>query len=289
MILNGYDTFVGKKISITDGVASTLKALSTANRLKPFGTNGVKLVDQETGGGIKTFIFPISLVDYRGNKITVMDTRVYTNASGKVVNPSEHEMMLTAAILQQLSFKGSNFILNSAKPYTIKAFANSVSNLLSRGGINLSQKLDLRVILAHYYNCLLTSESDDYKFVSQNAINQALRISPASSAPIIQEVGYINNFKLLVEAITTYPTLSSLSKLDFGGFIGVINRTWMVLSGFKEIAGASIEMPHLYTAICYASATHNIYKKTGIGQEVDPRENQGAESFVKTINGVWPE
>lgn len=292
MILNGYDTFVGSRIRLSDNIPTTLKMLATTDRLKNFGSSSdVKILDNESGSGIKTFVFPITLNDYRGNRITVMDARHYINSKGKVINSSEYEMMLTAALLQQLVAKNSKSILNGSKPYVLKAFVKSIAGVLSRpsnGNLNLNQRNDLEIILGHYYNCLLTNPNDDFIFVSQNALNQSLRIAPNSSFPVIKEIGYIDNFKDLLNAIKEYPTLSSLSKLDLGGFVGVVNQTWFASSGFREIVGASVEMPHLYTAICYASATNNIYKRTAIGAEVDIKQNRSIENFVRMINGIWP-
>lgn len=292
MILNGYDTFVGNRIRISDDISTTLKMLATTNRLKDFGNSaGVKILDNESGNGIKTFVFPISLNDFRGNKITVMDSRHYINSKGKVINPSEYEMMLTAALLQQAAATNKKSVLNGSKIYVLKAFVKSIAGVLARpsyGNLNLNQRLDLEVILGHYYNCLLTNPNDDFTFVSQNVLNQSLRITPNTSFPIIKEIGFINSFKELVTAIKEYHTLTPLSKLDLGGFVGAVNQTWYATSGFREIVGASIEMPHLYTAICYASATNNIYKKTAIGKEVDSRENKNIDDFIKMINNVWP-
>lgn len=289
MLLNGYDTFVGKRVSVSDNIPITLKTLSTTNRLKNFGRiSEIKLVDAENGQAIKPFIFPLSLTDFKGNKVTVVDTRHYVNSSGKVVNPSEFNMMLVAALLQHAAYKGNRGVLMSARPYTLKAFARSISSVLQRG-LTFAQKVDLEIILGHYYNCLLTSNANDYVFVSQNALKQALNVQPNMSYPILSEIGYINTFKDLVETIKTYPTLSVLSKLDLGGFIGTVNQTWMVTSGFREITGASVELPHLYTAMCYASVTNNIYKKTAIGREVDPKDNPKITHFVNLINQIWPE
>lgn len=289
MILNGYDTFVGKRVSVSDDIPTTLKTLSTTNRLKTFGRiSEIKLVDAENGQNIKPFIFPMSLTDFRGNKVTVVDTRHYVNSAGKTVNPAEFNMMLVAALLQQAVYKGNKGTLLATRQYALKAFAKSISSVLQRG-LTFAQKLDLEIILGHYYNCLLTSNGDDYLFVSQNALKQAINVQPNTSYSVISEIGYINTFKDLVDTIKSYPTLSVLSKLDLGGFIGTVNQTWMITSGFREITGASVEMPHLYTAMCYASITNNIYKKTAIGREVDPRENPKVSHFVSLINQVWPE
>lgn len=289
MILNGYDTFVGSRVSVSNDIPGTLKMLSTTDTLQSFGNSGVKILTNENNRSVKPFIFPITIKDYKGNMTTVMDNRHYVNSKGRVVNDGELEMVSATALLQQLAANGSKTILMSNKPLVLKAFARSIADTIGRrGNLNPSQRLDLTIILGHYYSCLLTDKNKEWGFVSQNALREALRINPTLSAPIIEEVGYISTLKELYETIKNYRTFPTLAKLDIGGFIGLVNQTWRVTSGFREIVGASIEMPHLYTAICYVSIINNLYRKTAIGLEVDPKENSRATVLVQTINSIWP-
>lgn len=287
MIINGYDTVAGRRVSVVDDVSTALKTLSVTSRLKPYGRNtGVFLLDWSNGEALKTMVFPLSLKDFRNQPITILDTRHYLNKEGKVVNPAEHDMMLLAALLQQRAYKNDIVPLTGTRVYTLRAFVLSVSDVLGRR-LSPAQRLDVQIILGHYYNCLLTPQSVDVNFVTQNVLNNSLKISPQTSGPVIDEIGYINTLTQLVDTLKSYPTLGSLSKLEIGGFIGVVNQTFFTTSGFREIIGASVEMPHLYTAICYASATNNFYRKTPIGLQMDSRNRPGIENFVNLINNVW--
>ena len=285
MILNGYDTLVGNKFKISENIPSTIKTLSTTNRLTPFNEKrGIYVIDRENGEGIPNFVFPLTVKDYRGNTVTVFDQRLYANASGRIVNTAEYSMAEAAASLQQLAAKGDIGVLLTAETYTVKAFAGIIGRLLGRqSGLDLSKQLELTVILGHYYSCLLTNPSDDYAFISQNVIKRALGTSPEISAPIIEEVGYINTLPDLIEAIKTNPRLPTLNRLTAVEFVSVANRIWHVLSGFKMIIGASLEAPQLFTAICYATVTNNYYRKTEIGQALDQRNNPNIVSFVKVV------
>lgn len=284
MILNGYDTFLGSKFKISDSVPSTLKMLSTTNRLEKINSNGVYGVNHENGDMIKPFVFPMTLEDYRKNRITVLDQRIYLNTKGQIVNPHEYEMMEVASVLQQKVASGDKSIIRLALPAVIIGYVKAISlKLTKNAGLSMSQKMDLDIILAHYFVCLQNTSDDDYIFVSQNVINKALKYKHNTTLPIIEQIGFINTLKDLVEAIKTYPTLSSLNKLDVGGFIGLVNLTWYVSSGYKVILGASLEMPHLMTAICFVSIKHNLYKKTDIGRFMDPKENSLSDSMLLSV------
>lgn len=287
MIINGYDTVAGRRVSVVDDVSSALKTLAVTSRLKPYGKNtGVSLVDWSNGETLKTMVFPLSLKDFRNQSITVLDTRHYLNKDGKIVNPAEYEMMLLAALLQQRAFTHDIVPLTGTRVYTLRAFVLSISDVLGRR-LSPAQRLDVQIILGHYYNCLLTPQNVDVNYVTQNVLNNALKISPQTSGPVIAEIGYVNTLTQLTDTLKTYPSLGSLSKLEVGGFIGTINQTFFTTSGFREIIGASAEMPHLYTAMCYASATNNFYRKTPIGTQMDSRNRPGIENFVHLINNVW--
>lgn len=285
MILNGYDTLVGSKFKISDHIASTIKTLATTNRLTPFnGNRGLYSVTSENGDGIPSFVFPITLTDYRGQLITIFDQRNYVNSAGRVVNAPEYAMIEAATALQQMAAKGDKTLLLSAETYTVKAFARSIGGLLARqASLDLSKRVELEIILGHYYNCLLTNPDDDYAFVSQNVLKRSLNVNPSMSAPIIEEVGYVNTLKDLVNALKSSPRLPTLSKLSETELVSVINRIWYAASGFKMIIGASVELPHLFTAICFATVTNNIYRKTEIGRILDPKDNPNITGFIQSV------
>lgn len=285
MILNGYDTIVGSKFKRTDNIDSTLKTLSTTNRLPLLSDQGVYGVDYENGEAIPSFVFPITVTNYKGQMITVFDQRHYMNSKGNITNTEEYGMMYAASVLQQQVAKGKRGLLNSCEHYTVKAFSKAVSNLLApQSNLNASQKIELEIILAHYFVCLISNKDDDYEFISQNVIKKALKYSPMTTQPIIESLGYLDSLSDLVTALKENERLPTLAKLDTGAFVAIINRTWFVSSGFKMIMGAAAELPHLFTAICYASVTNNMYKKTGVGRVLDRKETPDIDSFVSIIN-----
>lgn len=289
MIINGYDTLVGSKFKVTDRIESTIKSLATTNRLTKLDStpHEVYMITNENSDNIPSFAFPITLKDYRGKSITVFDQRNYVNSSGKVVNEPELNMIEVASALQQLAGINDKAILLSSETYTVKAFARSIGNILAnQANLDFSKKLELEIILAHYFNCLLTNSSDDYAFVSQNVLKRSLGYNPSTTVPIIEEVGYINTLEDLVNTLKNSPRLPTLNRITVVELLSIINRTWFVSSGFKMIIGVAAELPHLFTAICFASITNNIYRKTEIGKILDIKNNSNIGEFIKSINNV---
>ena len=87
MILDGYQTIVGSKFKRTDNVETTLKTLSTTNRLTQLSDQGVFGVTYENGEAIPSFVFPITVKNFKGQTITVFDQRHYTNKKGQKAQP----------------------------------------------------------------------------------------------------------------------------------------------------------------------------------------------------------
>lgn len=285
MIINGYDTVVGSKFKRTNNIETTLKTLSTTNRLTQLNPNGVFGVDVENGESFDSFVFPISLTDFRGKKITVFDTRHYANSRGAIINKEEYSVLYAAAVLQQQVYTGNMRNIDSSLRFTTKAFAKATAGFLAQpANLNTTQRVELEIILAHYFICMSSTPSDDIVFVSQNMINSALRYTPVTTNPILTEMGYCGTIADLLEYIKGNDRLGTLSRLDMAGLVGTINRTWYVSSGFKMITGAAAEMPHLFTAICFGSATNNLYAKTAIGRVLDKKETPDITSFVKVIS-----
>lgn len=285
MIINGYDTTVGNAFRVSEQVENTIKMLSTTSRLEKVNTRGVYGIDFNNGENFPTFIFPITVENYRREKITVIDQRNYFNKSGGLVNSAEYTMIEIAASLQQAAANNDLVVLKTVRPFVAKAMAKSLGNILKRrGNLDLVNHMTVEVMLIHYYNCLLTPATEDVTFITQNVVKSALNYPDSFVLSVIEQTGRINNLKELLSALKTYPSLFSLQKLDMGGLVSMINQTWMVLSRYNQILGGAFELPHLFTAICYVSVTERVYQKTEIGQALDKKYNPSIGSFIDTIN-----
>lgn len=284
MILDGYNTTVGSKFKIKDKVAETIKLLQTTQRLDQIDNRGVYGVDHKSDFGLPKFVYPISVLNYKREPVTVLDQRTYFNSAGRNINVPEYNVMLLASILQQDLQRNNLTLVKTVRPYTLKAFANAFGNALARiVTLDVLQKMTLRIILAHYYVCLFENPSVDFTFVSQNAISRSLRIPQSQVLEVIQELGYLGNLEDLLNAIKNEPSLFSLSRLDLGGLVAAGSSIFFATSGFRMLMGAALEMPTLFTAICYGAATEKIYQNTAVGQELNPKNDSSVSNFIQTV------
>lgn len=284
MILNGYDTTVGSKFKIKDKVAETIKLLQSTQRLELIDNNDIYGVNHKDDFGLPKFIFPISLLNYKREPVTILDQRTYFNKEGRNINIPEYTVIMLAARLQQDLQESNVSLIKTVRPYTIKAFANSFGNAIARTTtLDFVQKTTLRIIIAHYYVCLFESTADDYIFVSQNAVSRALRIRQSDVYDVIKDIGYLGTITDLLSAIKTTPSLFNLSRLDIGGLIAAGSSIFFSTSGFRMIMGAALEMPTLFTALCYGAATERIYQNTAIGQELNVKTDSSVTSFIQTV------
>jgi hypothetical protein len=284
MILNGYDTTVGSRFKVKDKFTETVKLLQSTQRLEPVDNRGVYGIDQSSDFGLPPFVYPISLTNYKREPVTIIDQRTYFNKAGRNINVPEYNVMLLAAILQQDLQRGNISLVKSVRPYTIKAFANAFGNAVARTvTLDILQKMTLRVIIAHYYVCLTESSNVDFTFISQNAISRALRIPQTQVLDIIKDLGYLGKLEDLLNAIKNEPSLFSLSRMDLGGLIVVGSSIFFSTSGFRMLMGAALEMPTLFTAICYGGATEKLYQNTAVGQELNVKNDSSVTNFIQTV------
>lgn len=284
MILNGYDTTVGSRFKVKDKVAETLKALQSSDRLELIDDRGVYAITHKNDFGLPPFVFPMSLQNYMRKPVTVFDMRTYLNREGRNINLPEYNVMLLAASLQQDLQTGNKTLIKSVRPFTIKAFANGLGRKLERTvQMDIEQRRTLRIILAYYYVCLMEDTSTDYKYVAQNAIKAALRYDINDIRDVIDDLGYVGSLPELIAAITSHPQLFALSKLDMAGLIAVAGTIFFSTSGFKFIVSAAIELPTLFTAMCWGAATQKLYQNTTIGEELNVKQDKNVETFIKQV------
>jgi hypothetical protein len=285
MIINGYDTTVGSRYRLKDKVTETIKTLQTTNVLEKINTKGVFAVDHKNDFGLPQFIYPISITNYLKEKTTVLDQRIYFNKLGRCINLPEYNLILLAACLQQDLQNGNTNLIKSSRPYTLKAFANCITDRISKNSkLDVSQRIKLSIILGHYFVCLLEDPNTDFTFVSQNAIVKALRYDASTVNDIIKDLGYVNNVIDLVDIIKNEPSLYPLAKLDVPSFISMASSIFFSTSGFRQLMGGAIELPSLFTAICWGGVTQKIYFSTDIGRELDVRNNSNIDSFIKSVD-----
>lgn len=282
MIINGYDTTVGSRFAVKDKIVNTVKFLQSTDRLTKVD-KGVYVIDHTNAPDLPPFIFPISFTNYAREKVTVFDQRHYVNKQGRTINLPEYNIVLLGSMLQQ-DFQNDNMtFIKAQRPFTVKAFANSVSNKLSRlVTLDLSQKIILRVILGHYMVCLAERPEVDFKFVSANVLTRALNVPFNYVQTVLSEVEYVNTLPKLLEAIKNHPDLVPLQNVDIGGFIATASSIFFSTSGFKQLVGGALELPALFTALCWGAATQRIYQNSELGQELNVKNDKRVEAFIRS-------
>ena len=284
MIINGYDTTVGSRFKVKDKATETIRMLQSSDKLELVDQRGVYAISHKNDYNLPPFIFPISTQNYMREKVTIFDQRPYINKEGRNVNLPEYNVMLLAACLQQDLQNNQTTLIKSVRPFTIKAFANAMGRKLERMVmLDMNQSMIVRVILAYYYVCLLENSRDDFSFVAQNSIHAALRFPIPFIQETIKDLGFVNTLPELLKALTTHPALQSLSRLDLPGLVQAGTTIFFSTSGFKQLTGAALEMPALFTALCWGAATQRIYQNTMIGEELNVKQDKRVETFISTV------
>lgn len=285
MYINGFDTTVGSRFKVKFKVAETLRQLQSADKLELVDRRGVFAITHQNDYGLPPFVFPMSLHNYLRKPVTVFDQRAYIDRNGKNVNLPEYNVMFLAACLQQDLNMGNRTLIKSVRNFTVKAFANAMgSRLQSQVELNIEQRRTLRIILAYYYVCMMEESTNDFQFVAQNVLKTALRFDVDIIREVIDDLGYVGTLPDLLRVITTNPQLFPLKKLDMEGLIGVGNTIFFSTGGFKFIPSVAIELPTLFTALCWGAASQKIYQNTALGRELNTKEDPTVSNFLQQVN-----
>lgn len=288
MIINAYDTLVGKPFSMIDRVKEILQQLSLMEDLLDLG-NGIKLLTHENGKGIPFLNFPLTLTGYDRSIITVMDDRPYRNNKGQIVNQAERTALLTAASVQQDIMNRNHSVLLSSGALVMRAFSRSWGQQIVRtAGLTDEQAMVVYTLIGHYYNCLINDPVDDVAFSSQNLIHNNLAIPRNTIIEVLESTGYIGDLKTLHELLVNWPGMYKLKTLSLKDFIGLGQRIWYSSTG-KQLIGAALEHPPLLIGMCASCISFkNSYAKTPLGMQLDPKYNEkNNRSFILTLSNSY--
>lgn len=284
MILNAYDTTVGKPFKTTDKVENTLKTLALLNKIERSNRENLFVIDHSNGDNVHQFIYPLSVQSLDRKFVTFVDKRAFITKNNVLINEPEWNAMWVAANLQQDIQENNLANLLLVRNTTLVAFSQTIGGVLARkANCDIRERLIVVSILAHYYNCLLSNPNSNVSLSSKNAIKTALRFDDIEINEIIDNVGYLSNLFDLLKAIQSVPALYKLKTLDLKSLIVNGSGIWFSSVG-RQIPGAALEHPALFTGMCYATANNKVYHKTRLGEQLDPKFNKTLETFIKTIN-----
>lgn len=285
MVINGYDTTIGKPLKVKEHVESTIKALSIRNDLYPTTRANVFSINTQNAMEIPQFPLPITLTGYDRKNITVYDERFYRNKNNVVVNEPELQIMRLTAYLQQDAMEGDYGVINAQRFICIKGVAGAIATQFK--GLDLEESSVLRIILGHYINCLFERDTEELAFISANAIKTAFNIDIGFSQRIVDDVGYIDTPVKLLNAIKNEPSLFKLKEKSLTELIGACAR--ITFSGLGTgVTAVMLESPLLMIGFIYATCTNRLYAKTALGLQLDPKFNKKlVDTFLNSISSNY--
>jgi hypothetical protein len=285
MLINAYDTTVGKPFKATDKVESTIKTLHVTRNLTPTKKPGVFVVTHETDLPIPVFAFPITMEGFNRQLITVYDERPFRNKSNAVVNANEIAMIRLAAFLQHDVAEGDVTPLKSCRLMVTKAFAEAFGSRLGRrAGLDVNAGLTLKVLLAYYMICIMEDAVVDLELLALNVIRSIYGSEKGYILGVVEGLPKFSTLEDLFTAIRNNPVLYQLKGVEFKDFLSLLGGVSFVSLGSKVIIAAA-EAPCLFTALVYGAARYKLYAKTPLGMALDPKYNKGVlESFTKHID-----
>lgn len=290
MLINTYNTTVGKQYKITDNVENTIKSLLINNSLKQGAKEGIFLIDHEVGFTEGSLLFPLTLKGFNGKLITVIDERPFRNKnSNKITNPNELEIYLVAGYLQQDAATGNLSPIKASRLVVTKGFAESVSSRLTRrAGMDLEEAYILKILLAYYAISLTEDSKEELDFIAYNLIKSIYGAERSRVDNVISEVPVLKTVNDLLQAIHSNPILFKLKSLTLKDLLATLSGiTFSAFGG--GVVGAAVESPIMLTALCYGVVKFRVYNKTPLGMALDPKYNRGntIESFTNHLHFTY--
>jgi hypothetical protein len=288
MLINAYDTTVGKPYRATDKIESTIKTLHVTRNLTPTKKPGVFVITHETSLPIPVFAFPITMEAFNRQMITVYDERAFRNKSNAIVHQNEVTIAKLAAFLQHDAAEGNLTPVKNCRLMATKAFAEAVgTRIIRRAGLDMNEGLTLKVLLAYYFVGLQEDRSSDITFVAINVIRSIYGSEKGYILGVIEELPQLNTLAELLDAMLSNPVLYKLKGFELKDFYNLLGGISFSALGGKLVI-AACEAPCLFTAMVYGVARFKVYAKTALGMALDPKYNKGVlESFTKHIDYTY--
>lgn len=285
MILNAYDTTVGRPYKLADKVESTIKTLALSKTLKVSSNPNVLYLDKTTEYNVPVLAFPITTTGFNGKVITIYDERPFRNNSNVVSNSNELNIAKTCALLQQMVTEQGYGIVNSNRQLIVKTFTDALSNRLSmRAGLDPQEQLTLKILIAFYYTSIMLTDETEYSFVITNVIRSIYGTDQATIFNVINDLPKSNEVRDLVALIKDNPTLIKLHSLELKDLMAVISSLTFSALGGKVVAAVA-EAPVLLMAMMWGAASYRTYNRTPLGIALDPKYNRTSlPSFLNSIN-----
>lgn len=288
MLINAYDTTVGKYLRSEHKVDEVIKTLVMSNSLTPTKKENVFVITNATPLPFSALAFPITLQTHTRKTITVYDERPYRDKQNRPTNPNDITIMKLAAFLQQDVAEQKFTSLKAARVMTCKAFSESLTNLIQRrAGLDFTEATTLKCLLCFYVVCLMEQPNTDLQFVGENVVRSVYGMEKEFTQGVIEDVPHLATLEQLVLAIRANPILYKLKALGLKDMIALVSTLMFTGLGNKVI-GASAEAPCLLTAFVYGASSFKQFGKTPLGMATDPKYNKGVlDTFRDSIDYTY--
>lgn len=225
------------------------------------------------------------------NKWIALDLRNYVRVnqdgtSYEIRNESEYHTAVTRFILTGLWYTGKQSSFYSLELAHF-AFSSWLSdNLASKFGLDLGDKLKLRILANIYYSRLFSDdvEEDELDKLLIRAKNDGL-ISDLFKEVYSQvtELSTIEDFCVACYEVTGNVRLKNL---DYVVLANIVNNNWVGSNG-KELILLALEHPATWITLVYAAITQRSFKKNFVTTVVERLSKRGKdEVFAKQLEGI---
>lgn len=225
------------------------------------------------------------------NKWMALDLRNYVKVSQdatnyEIRNESEYHLALTRFILTGLWYTGKQSSLYSLELAHF-AFSSWLSdNLASKFGLDLGDKLKLRVLANIYYSRLFIDEPDSNEIdkLLIRAKNDGLY--PELFKEVYKDCGPLETIDDFCNACYSVTKNVRLKNLDYVVLANIVNTNWVGSNG-REMILLSLEHPPTWVSLVYAAVTQRSFKKNFVTTVVERLSKRGKdEDYIKQLEGI---
>lgn len=288
MLINAYDTTVGKVIRASHHVDEVIKTLHLTNNLSPTKKDKVYVITHATNVPFSTIAFPITLQTHTRQTITVYDERPYRDKQNRVTNQNDLTIMRLAAFLQQDVAELNFSPVKLSRNMVTKAFSDALTQRLTmRGGLDIVESSTLKVLIGYYVVCLQENPNNDLVFVVENVLRNVYGMEKDFVLGVIADLPHLSKLEDLLSEIRKNPVLYKLKGMGLKDFIAVVGGLAFTGLG-KQVFEAASEASCLLTAFVYGAARFRALNKTPLGMALDPKYNKGIlDTFLKNIDYTY--
>lgn len=264
-------------------------------KIKPFVEAGVTLnpVILYGLGDSEKSVIPLNHPLFSAaNNWVALDLRNFVKVANDgtgydIRNESEYHLAVTRYILTSLWYIGKQSSLYSLELAHF-AFSSWLSdNLGSKFGLDLGDKLKLRILANIYYSRMFSEypDSDELDKLLIRAKNDNL--IPDLFKEVYEKVSdpeSLTSIDDFCKACYTVTGNVRLQNLDYVVLSNIVNSNWVGVNG-KELILLALEHPPTWISMVYASITQRSFKKNFVSIVVERISKRGKDSvFVKQVD-----